>query len=152
MTDNDKLPEITEKKDSELSIGERIQKKRKQLDFSVDQLALLTAAYDFGVLAENDKGLSSQTLYRYEKGEREPATREIRLLCEALNVSADWLIFGKDWNYQQEADTILANSFRALIKNVNDEDRLGAILNKNISRKNMHEMKVLEIRNRNKNQ
>jgi transcriptional regulator with XRE-family HTH domain len=147
MTDNEKQPEITEKKDADLSIGERIQKKRKEHGLSVDGLSLLTASFDFGVLAESEKGLSSQTLYRYEKAEREPATREIRLLCSALNVSADWLIFGHSWNTEQAADTQLANDFRSLIKQASDEKTLKAIFDKNKSRDNLHQLKLSEIKN-----
>ncbi len=150
MTDNEKKLETTDKNDYELSIGERIQKKRREHGLSADELAQLTASYDFEVIAENEKGLSTQTLYRYEKGEREPATREIRLLCSALNVAADWLIFGKVWNSGQEADTSLANDFRALVKKANDESSYSQFLNSDSSRNNTHSMKLIEIKNRSK--
>lgn len=148
MTDNVKTPDITENKDSKFSIGDRIQQKRKEYGLSVDELASLTASFDFSLTDLNEKGLSSQTLYRYEKSEREPATREIRLLCSALNVSADWLIFGESWNGEQDADTKLANSFRALIKEGSDSS-YSQLFNRNKSRNEMHYLKLTEVKNRN---
>jgi transcriptional regulator with XRE-family HTH domain len=147
MTDNIKTPDISENKDSKLSIGDRIQKKRKEHGLSVDELASLTASFDFSLADLNEKGLSSQTLYRYEKSEREPATREIRLLCSALNVSADWLIFGESWNGEQDADTKLANNFRALIKEGSDSS-YSQLFNRNKSRNEMHYLKLTEVKNR----
>lgn len=149
MTDNDKQPEVTEKKDSELSIGERIQNRRKELDLSVEELASLIMFFDFPYVEASEKGISLPTIYRYEKSEREPATREIRLLCGALNVSADWLIFGESWNGEQEADTKLANNFRALIKEGSDSS-FSQLFNKNKSRNEMHYLKLIEIKNRDK--
>jgi transcriptional regulator with XRE-family HTH domain len=40
------------------------------------------------------QGISHQTLIKYEKGIVLPGSRELRILCDALAVSADWLIFG----------------------------------------------------------
>lgn len=149
MTKNEKPMESIDKNDAELSLGERIQKRRKALDLSVEELALLTAYFDLRVEIEKERGMSSQTLYRYEKSEREPAAREIRLLCASLNVSADWLIFGESWNVEQEADTKLANDFRALIVEAS-ENNFSRVFNRNKARNEMHQMKLWEVKNRSK--
>lgn len=150
MTNNDKQPESNEKKDAELSIGERIQKKRKELGLSVDELAALTALYNYDNEAESEKGLSSQTLYRYEKNEREPASREIKLLCGSLNVSADWLVFGQLWNAQQEVDSKLASDLRALIENASNTSLVDMLKGQNKTRNDFHEIKLMDIKNRKK--
>lgn len=41
-------------------------------------------------------GISQQTIVKYEKGIVLPGSRELRILCDALNVSADWLIMGRE--------------------------------------------------------
>lgn len=150
MTDTDKQPAVTEKEDAELSIGERIQKKRKELGLSVDDLAALTALYNYENEAESERGLSSQTLYRYEKNEREPASREIKLLCGSLNVSADWLVFGQLWNAQQEFDSKLASELRALIESASNTSLLDLLKGRNKTRNNLHEIKLMDIKNRRK--
>lgn len=150
MTDNEKQPPTPEKTDSDLSIGERIQKSRKALELSAEELVLLLASYDFEAVNENDKGISLPTIYRYEKGEREPGAREIRLLCNALNVSADWLIFGQPWNTDQAADSQLANDFRSLVKRAADDKTLNALFDKNKARDNWHQLKLSEIKTRTK--
>ena len=149
MSENEIEQQSTEKKDTKLSIGERIQKKRKALDLSAEELVLLIASYDFSTTNSNEKGISLPTIYRYEKGEREPASREIKLLCCALNVSSDWLIFGESWNSEQEADTKLANNFKALIAQVN-ELKNPNLINRSISRDSAHYLKCSEIKNRTK--
>ena len=148
MSENEIEQQTTEKKDTDLSIGERIQKKRKSLGLSVEDLAFLTATFDHEKSSPSEKGLSSQTLYRYEKNEREPATREIRLLCRAINVSADWLIFGQVWNAEQEADTTLASNFRALVKDAMDDKTINLLRNKNKSRDDWHQIKLLDVKSR----
>lgn len=147
MTDNENQPQATEINDTELSIGERIQKRRKALELSAEELVLLIASYDFSTTNANEKGISLPTIYRYEKGEREPATREIKLLCSSLNVSSDWLIFGESWNSEQAADTKLANNFRALIAEGSDKSH-SQLFSINKSRNNTHQLKLSEIKNR----
>ena len=150
MTDTYKQPAVTEKKDAELSIGERIQKKRKELGLSVDELAALTALYNYDNEVESERGLSSQTLYRYEKNEREPASREIKLLCGSLNVSADWLVFGQLWNAQQEIDSKLASELRALVESASNTSLLDMLNGQNKTRNDFHEIKLMDIKNRKK--
>lgn len=149
MNDNENKP-VVSIRDSELTIGERIQKRRKELGLSAEELASLTVLYSYDNEAENEKGLSSQTLYRYEKNEREPASREIKLLCGSLNVSADWLVFGKLWNAEQEIDSKLASELRHLIHSASNTSLIDRIKGDNKNRNDFHQIKLMDIKSRKK--
>lgn len=149
MNDIEKQPTVTIK-DSELTIGERIQKRRKELGLSAEELAALTSLYSYDNEGENERGLSSQTLYRYEKNEREPASREIKLLCGSLNVSADWLVFGKLWNAEQEIDSKLASELRSLVRSASNTSLIDRIKGDNKSRNDFHQIKLMDIKNKKK--
>ena len=71
----------------ESRFGERVKTCRKFYDLSVDALARLTREYD-------DRGISATALHRYETGDALPGARELRLLCQCLDVPSEWLIFG----------------------------------------------------------
>lgn len=77
----------------ENEIGERIKLARTQLGLNVEELARLTKEYDY---RESGNGISASMLRRYEykEGGSNPGAREICLLCDALDVSADWLVRG----------------------------------------------------------
>lgn len=72
-------------------LGKRIQAARNHYVLSVDALSRLTKTYD----ETEQRGVSASALLRYEAGDALPAGRELRILCESLGVSADWLIFGR---------------------------------------------------------
>jgi len=129
--------------DSKMTIGERIQKKRKELDLSAEELSALTKLFDFSEINGSESGISLPTIYRYEKGEREPASREILLLCESLNVSPNWLLLGSEWNSSQEEDSKMAEALRALIGLVKSYESMP---NRNVSRNEMHHFKLTEIK------
>lgn len=76
-------------------IGGRIKAKRTELNLNVEELARLTESYDYRDHGEG-KGISASMLRRYEykEGGSNPGAREICLLCDALDVSADWLVRG----------------------------------------------------------
>lgn len=74
----------------ESALGARLQAARTHYDLSGDALSRLTKPYD----EPEQRGVSATALLRYEAGEALPATRELRILCEALGIPADWLIFG----------------------------------------------------------
>ena len=137
-------------KDYELTIGERILKRRKELGLSAEELAALTALYSYDNEVQGERGLSSQTLYRYEKNEREPASREIKLLCGSLNVSADWLVFGKLWNAEQEIDSKLATDLRSLVRNASNTSLIDRLMGDNKSRNDFHQIKLLDIKSKKK--
>jgi len=130
----------------ENKMGERIRERRKELDLSVEELVSLTALYDFGGVEGDKKGLSISVMYLYEKGERLPGGREIRLLCEALNVSPNWLLLGEEWDSKHAADSALADALRRIIKDATDP--VQRLFDKATSRAQTHQLKVTEIKNR----
>lgn len=103
MTDNKKQPPKSNKippqylggatpySPPEEGIGGRIKVKRTALNLNVEELARLTESYDYREHGEG-KGISASMLRRYESGGFKPGAREICLLCDALDVSADWLL------------------------------------------------------------
>lgn len=147
MTDTDKQPEVTEKKDTELSIGERIQKKRKELDLTVEQLTTAILRHDRGTDSENEKGVSVSSMYLYEKGDRLPRAKEIKLICYALDVSADWLLFGESWNSNQAEDKSLADNLRYLVKQATDNSLIKLFQDKSASRTKKHREIINDIKN-----
>lgn len=64
-----------------MSLGERL----KQLRRGTSQAA-------FGALL----GVSQPTIRNYENNERLPDSGFIKTVCDKLNVTADWLIFGTE--------------------------------------------------------
>lgn len=105
------------------AIGERIKTKRGELDLNIEELARLTQQYD---CVEPRSGVAASTIHRYENNKFKPGTREIRLLCEALEVSADWLIRGVDHNLNQESSNLsmAAESFIQAVTLLIKEDKL----------------------------
>lgn len=77
----------------ENGIAARIKKKREELGMNFEELARLTSEYD---LTPGKRGITASTLRRYESGGFNPGAREICLLCDALEASADWLIRGME--------------------------------------------------------
>lgn len=76
---------------AEDGIRERI-KEARQLpgnDLNVEALSRLCREYD-----PQSQGITRTTLLRYESGVVLPGARELRILCDALGVSADWLLLG----------------------------------------------------------
>jgi transcriptional regulator with XRE-family HTH domain len=71
--------------------GARLQAARNHFGLSVDALSRLTKATDM----VESRGVSSTAVLRYESGDALPGVRELRLLCQSLGVSGDWLIFGR---------------------------------------------------------
>ena len=107
MTDSEKQPPKSKKippqhvggatpyAPPEDGIGGRIKAKRTELNLNVEELARLTESYDYREHGKG-KGISASMLRRYEykEGGSNPGAREICLLCDALDVSADWLVRG----------------------------------------------------------
>ncbi len=72
----------------ESGIGKRIAYCRGQLDnLPVEALARYIKNFDA-------VGISRTTIVRYESGENIPGGRELRILCDALWVPPNWLLFG----------------------------------------------------------
>lgn len=70
--------------------GARLQSVRNHFGLSVDALSRVTKDAD----TYENRGLSATALLRYEDSGALPGGRELRLLCDALGVSADWLLTG----------------------------------------------------------
>lgn len=74
--------------DPERGIAKRIAYCRGQLDnLSFEALARYLRYFD-------RKGIAATSLMRYESGEYIPGARELRILCDAFWVPAQWLLFG----------------------------------------------------------
>lgn len=71
-------------------LGKRVVRARTHYGLNVEALSRMTKLCDEG----EGRGISPPTLARYESGESAPGAREIRLLCVALRITAQWLIFG----------------------------------------------------------
>ena len=73
---------------TERQVGKRIKKLREALGLNFEELAALTREYD-------PEGIAPVTLRRYEREDAAatlPGLRELRILCDALDTSADYLV------------------------------------------------------------
>lgn len=127
----------------ELEIGERIRKRRKDLDLSVEELAALTAWFDHESGYVEGSGISSPTLYRYESGGSKPGARELRILSEALNCSPNILLLGEEWDKDAQQGLKLASMLKALLKEAQGPDLFSP---SNRSRDDMHMAKLSKVR------
>lgn len=75
----------------EASLGSRLQMLREGKGLTQAKVAELTKRAD-----RDRKGLSRAVISFYEAGTTRPGPKEIRLLCEALQVSPSYLIYGSD--------------------------------------------------------
>lgn len=75
----------------ELELGRRIQEAREGVKLTQGELAELTKLAD-----SESKGISRAVLSFYETGKSRPSPRELRILCEALRVSPNQLIYGTE--------------------------------------------------------
>ncbi|WP_116749086.1 helix-turn-helix transcriptional regulator [Acidovorax sp. 99] len=80
-------------------LGQRIQENRKAKNLTQGDLADLTRSLD-----SEDKGISRAVLSLYESGTNRPSPREIRLLCEALTITPNYLIYGDDAPFHESND------------------------------------------------
>ena len=91
----------------EARLGERIKHVRKVRTMNIEWLSRLTKEYD-----SSGVGLSASSISRYETGEGLPGVREFRLLCEALDVPAHWLMYGCLSN--EDPDPVESEAIRAI--------------------------------------
>lgn len=73
-------------------IGSRLRAAREAKGHSQTHLAEHTKQVD-----PARKGIHRTVLVGYEAGHSRPGAREIRILCEALSVTPNWLIYGSDF-------------------------------------------------------
>lgn len=74
----------------ESRFGERLSYARKELDLSIEALSRLSKEYD-----TSGQGVSPTSVSRYESSGGMPGLSEFRILCDALDVPAQWLLFGE---------------------------------------------------------
>jgi transcriptional regulator with XRE-family HTH domain len=85
-------------------IGERIQRRRKDLKLSQSELARRSS-------------LTPAAIWQYERGERTPSSDALANLAKALKVSADYLLGVRDANWGDlTLDNELQTMFRGLPK------------------------------------
>lgn len=130
MTDSEKQPPKAKNKSPhyvagatpyappESGIGGRIKAKRTELNLNVEELARLTGLYDY---RDQGKGISASMLRRYESGGFNPGAREICLLCDALDISADWLVRGIEARNEETGKQKAANALFNAVSNVFSE-------------------------------
>lgn len=73
------------------TVGARLKEAREERGFSQGAVANRTKMQD-----PEGKGISRTSLIGYEQGSSRPGLREIRLLCQVLLISPNWLIFGTE--------------------------------------------------------
>lgn len=84
MSDKDKQPiNVDLPQAIEDGIGHRIKAARESKSLSQSDVHRVT-------------GISRMVLSKYEAGQNKPGTRELRLLCDALDVSPNYLIYGSE--------------------------------------------------------
>lgn len=103
----------------EEGIGERIRKRREELRLNYEELSRLTARCDYW---GDKKGLTSAMIARYEKGAGGkpvlPGARELRILCDALNVEPSWLLNGVEQHDASDTAVELVRQMATLLKNI----------------------------------
>jgi len=73
-------------------IGSRIRAAREAKGWSQTDLAAFSKELDAA-----RKGIHRTVLVGYEAGHSRPGAREIRILCESLSVTPNWLIYGSNF-------------------------------------------------------
>lgn len=107
------------------AIGERLKYARSELSLSVEALARLTKPYD----KHESKGVSPTSIARYESGESLPGARELRLLCEALDVPPQWLLLGSLPNMgKSQPQQALIAALQQFIRETQEDVNLGGEL------------------------
>ena len=106
----------------ESMLGKRVAKARGHFSLNMEALSRLTKLYD----TQDGRGISPPSLARYESGDTLPSAREVRLLCDALGVSAQWLIFGEvDSSGITKPEQDILTGLKALIAMQKNDVNLG---------------------------
>lgn len=79
------LPQLDE------GIGARIRQARERRGWTQNVLSTRSRLCD-----SEHKGISRTVIVGYEAGTHKPGAREIKLLCEALQITPNWLLFGQE--------------------------------------------------------
>lgn len=93
-------------------IGDRIRSAREGRGLSQTALAARTKMVD-----QAGKGVARTVLVGYESGNFRPGAREIRLLCQALSVTPNWLIMGDEMaSNQASLELVRRRDWRAAVR------------------------------------
>jgi transcriptional regulator with XRE-family HTH domain len=80
-------------------LGARLQETRESMRLTQGELSTLTASLD-----SDEKGISRAVISLYESGKNRPSPKELRLLCEALKVTPNYLIYGDEHPFDTTRD------------------------------------------------
>jgi len=80
-------------------LGTRLKEAREAQHLTQGELATLTVGLD-----AEERGVSRAVISLYEKGTNRPSPREVRLLCEALRITPNFLIYGRETPFDPVAD------------------------------------------------
>ena len=96
----------------EAGIGDRIRAAREARGFSQTALATRTKMVDSA-----GKGVGRTVLVGYESGTFRPGAREIRLICQALSVTPNWLLLGEEGaGNQASMETVRQRDWTAAVR------------------------------------
>lgn len=102
-------------------LGKRLAAARAHYRLTVEALSRLVKSID-----STGKGISPPSLSRYEANENLPGVRELRLLCDALEVTPKWLIYGElDVSGKSDAEQLLLSALRRVIADNKDDFSIG---------------------------
>lgn len=111
MTTNKSTPQAAT---PDQEVGVRIRQAREEMQLTQAHVATRSRMAD-----PEDKGISRTALIGYEAGSSRPGLREIRLLCEVLKVTPNWLIFGTESPAQTllpSLDLVRGNSLQSALR------------------------------------
>lgn len=109
----------------EAGIGERIRKRRAEISdgLGIEDLSRLCKSYD-----PEGQGVSRATIFRYEAGQGLPGARELRILCDALDMSANELLMGAESKAMHSKTSALAMLLEDWVTTMSKEAGHGDIL------------------------
>lgn len=96
----------------------RLADKRRETSPNLTAFARQTVAAD-----PEGKGISRSALLEYERGSYRPGTRELRILCNALRVTPNFLIYGTE-----EPFATMPQALRAIQKNAANASKEMAVM------------------------
>lgn len=93
-------------KNPEDGIGDRIRTERERRGWSQSQLHVRTKECD-----PDGKGIARTVLIGYESGTYRPGARELRILCETLVLTPEWLLLGTSKAVEADLDAVSPGLF-----------------------------------------
>jgi transcriptional regulator with XRE-family HTH domain len=124
----------------ERHLGRRVKQLREALGLNFEQLAALTREYD-------PEGIAPVTLRRYERDDESatlPGLRELRILCEALEVSADYLLLEVTPSEADKRDRDDWEHIKGVIRRVINEESVPSMFAKKDPYRTMERQEKLQ--------